>query len=268
MSTHREEHIELCAGQALGSLDPADQRELDAHLAAGCAECEAALRDFSAATVALAASSPAATPSPALRARVMDAIAAEGAAGDGRARVIPLEPRRASRWATWTFAAAAAAFAVTSAVLWKDAGELRTALDERQRQIADLSTRLTEERELNQVLSAPGARVAVLEMTPAGEQALKARATYDPATRSAVLVFDNFTPPAGKDYELWAIRGAAPASLGVIQVDESGHAVVKLSDVGDPSTLNAFAVSLENKGGSGNPTAPGGPVVMLGKLSG
>ena len=47
MSEHREEHIDLCAGYALGSLDEADLERIDQHLAEGCEHCEAALADFS-----------------------------------------------------------------------------------------------------------------------------------------------------------------------------------------------------------------------------
>jgi anti-sigma-K factor RskA len=57
-------------------------------------------------------------------------------------------------------------------------------------------------------------------------------------------------------------------NLGVIATDETGHAVLHLKDAGDPGTLAAFAVSLEPSGGSPNPAAPSGPVVMLGKLGG
>ena len=84
------------------------------------------------------------------------------------------------------------------------------------------------------MLNAPGARVAVLEPTPAGDATLRARATYDPATQNAVVFVENSVAPAGKSYELWAIRGAAPASLGVIQPDASGRAVIRLEKVGDP----------------------------------
>ena len=61
MSEHRLEHLDLCAEWALGTLSPEDRRKLDEHLAGGCVECEAALADFSAASVLLAASAPAAT---------------------------------------------------------------------------------------------------------------------------------------------------------------------------------------------------------------
>jgi len=48
---------------------------------------------------------------------------------------------------------------------------------------------------------------------------------------------------------------------------EAGRAVVRLEDVGDPATLQAIAGSLEPEGGSPNPAAPSGPVVMVGKVS-
>ena len=95
-----------------------------------------------------------------------------------------------------------------------------------------------------------------------------AHATYDPASRSAVVVFDHFHAPSGHDYELWAIRGGHPASLGLIQADPSGHAVMRIENVGDSASLTHFAVSLERQGGSPDKNAPAGPVVMLGKLSG
>ena len=95
---------------------------------------------------------------------------------------------------------------------------------------------------------------------------MSARATYDPASRRAVIVFENITVPSGKDLELWALRGAGVASLGLIHPDENGRAVLRLEDVGDPAELAGFAVSLEAAGGSPSKTAPGGPVVMAGKF--
>ena len=281
MSEHREEHIDLCAGYALGSLDAADRERLEQHLSAGCPVCEAALADFSAATVMLAASAEAARPSDGLRARVLDRIAStpqEPSAGHERdtrrpesagPRVLELRPRKGPpAWAVWVPALAAAAFAVTTALLWNDANHLRGQLAARHTEIADLASRLALEERLNQVLSAPSAKVAVLEITPQGEQALRARATYDPATRNAVVIFENFKAPSGHDYQLWALEGATPRNLGVIKTDDAGRAVVQLDNAGDPTTLAAFAVSLEQAGGSPNPAAPTGPVVMLGKLGG
>ena len=44
--------------------------------------------------------------------------------------------------------------------------------------------------------------------------------------------------------------------------------MMRLENLGEPKLLAAFAISLEPAGGSPNPNAPSGPVVMLGKLEG
>ena len=136
MSQHREEHLELCAAWALGSIDEADRQRLDRHMAEGCPVCEAACADFSGATTLLAASAPAATPSPVVRERVLAAIAA---GGDGRARssgaapvaergrVVEM-PRRGSAIGAWASGAIAAALAVASAFMWTQSKRLETEL--------------------------------------------------------------------------------------------------------------------------------------------
>lgn len=279
MSGNHEALIELCAGYAIGGLDEADRARMEEHLARGCAECEAALADFSVGAVLLAAAAPPALPSPRLKERVLAAAHAEQtraelAAAEApqlvRARP-PHERRRAPRRfiaaAIYGWAAAASlalGVFVFARATWRLRGELAIVREE----VAGLEQRLEAEARWMQVLSAPSARVAVLAATPAGNADLRARATLDPATRRAVVVFDNLQAPSGRDYELWAIRGASPASLGVIKADESGRAVMRIDDVGDPATLNAFAVSLEPAGGSPTPTAPTGPVVMLGAMGG
>jgi anti-sigma-K factor RskA len=93
-----------------------------------------------------------------------------------------------------------------------------------------------------------------------------ASVAYDPATRRALVTCENFTAPAGHDYELWAIRASGPESLGLVRADTGGRAQIRIPDAGDPATLGAFAVSLEARGGAPTPHAPAGPVVMVGKL--
>ncbi len=280
MSEHREEQLDLCAGYALGCLSEEDRLRLEEHLAGGCSACEAALADFSQATVLLAASAGASPPSPRLRGRVLALVSGDAAgvasraearasaeAKPSRGKVIRMQPRQTS-WVTWGWAAAAAALAVTSALSWNAANRLREELAGQNQRLADVRQQLDEERRWAAVLSAPQARVAELQLTPAGARALRARATYDPSTKSAVIVFENFAAPEGKDYQLWALRGAGVASLGVVKVDASGRALLKLENVGDPDTLGGFAVSLEPAGGSPYPDRPTGPVVMAGKFGG
>jgi len=276
MSEHRLEHLDLCAEWALGTLSADDRRKLDEHLAGGCVECEAALADFSAATVLLAASAPATSPSPRFRERVISAVRASTDAAprpvaappvSGPWRDVTGERRARPAWTTWVPLAAAAALAIATGLLWMQVQKLDGQLRAEQGRLAQSEQKRLEQEKWNEVLNAPEARVSVLAPTTDGDPRLRARATYDPATRRAVVVFENFQKPTARDYQLWVIKDGSPASLGVIQTDADGRAVLRLENVGDSFALSAFAVSLEPEGGSPNPAAPTGPVVMLGKLS-
>ena len=266
MSQHLDEHLDLCAGYALGALEAAERARLEEHLAGGCPICQAALADFSDSAVLLAASSTPALPSAALRERVLGAARREAARPTAAGRGVVRMPERRMNWSSLAWAAAAAALAVVSGIQWNAAERLRADLADQRRQLVEAQQQLAEERRWAAVMAAPGARVAELAITPDGLQALRARAVFDPRTRGAVLVFENFAAPAGKDYQLWALRDGGVASLGLIQADAAGRATMRLENVGDPDTLGGFAVSLEAAGGSPNPNAPTGPVVMAGRF--
>jgi len=276
VSAHRDEHLDLCAALATGSIEETDRLELERHLAQGCAECERALREFSEATVALAATAPPAMPRPELRARVLEQARAErpGAAptardgAPGTRKVVRLPERRGTPWLSWTLAAAAAILAVATFSTWRASETLRTQLRAAQNHINRVERELAEERAWAAVATSPGVRVADLTPTPAGLTVPRVRATYDPASRRAIISFQGVTPPAGSDYELWAILPDGPKSLGVVHPDANGNAEVRVADAGAPEALAAFAVSLENQGGSPDPRKPAGPVVLVGAIKG
>lgn len=268
MSPHRDEHLDLCAGYALGCLDERDRAQLDRHLSEGCELCERALREFSIGATLLAGSLPAGTPGPALRDRVLIAAGSLRPGGPGAepraderspgaGKVIPIQRRRTvSVWPALGWAVAAA-FAITTVVFWSRIESMRSDL-----------FRAQEEQRWSALLNAPGARVALLGRTPRGPAALHGRAVMDPTTRRAVLVLEGARVPAGRDYELWAIRGSGAHALGLVRPDARGHAVLRIEDVGDPATIGAFAVSLEPRGGAPTADAPTGPVILLGKIEG
>ena len=274
MSVHREQHLDACAGYVLGALDPAETRELEAHLAEGCAVCEAELERLGHGAWLLAASSPPHRAPASLRGRVLKAVRAEmpprGPRRAGAAvpppTVVPI-PRR-PLLPTWAWAAAALVIAAVGFQQWRTAVRLESDLRSTRSEIARLREEIQEERTWAAVATAPDARVVQLAPTPDGMPTLAARVTYDPTSHRAIVAVSNFTPPAGKDYQLWAILEGGPASLGVVKAGPAGGAVLRLSGVGDTGAPAAFAVSLENEGGSPNPNAPSGPVVMLGKTGG
>lgn len=293
MIPHRDEHLDLCAAYAVGSLDPEAKAELEAHLESGCEKCEAALADFGSAAVLVAASvKPAVLPA-GLKARVMAEVRATPHAApirpasepavrdvtppvveqrprvaDERPRVVEMPRRRVWGYPEWALAAAAVLLAVTTATTWRSAQVLQKDLAEKRQEVAQLGQQLMEEKRWTEVLAAPNAEAASFSLTPAGAKELKARAVYDPASRSAIIVFDNFEAPSGRDYQLWALRGQGVASLGVIHTNGVGHAVMRIADAGDAKELGGFAISLEPAGGSPTPNAPTGPVVMAAKFGG
>lgn len=278
-----EDLLELAAGYALGSLDEADRARVEALLASGKhPELKQAVAEFREASALIATGAQAAMPSPALKGRVMAAIAAEPArasvpaaaparssrdavSDSDRGRIMEMKPRSAL-WVHLGWATAVAACLMAALVSWNDSVRLERELMNQRGQISELESKLAEERRWSEVMTAPGTREAALEMTTSGEAAMRGRALYNPRTRSAVIAFENVQVPSGQELELWALREGGVLSLGLLKPGADGRATMRLNDVGDPSALVGFAVTLEKPGGSGNPNAPGGPIVMAGKF--
>ena len=259
MSHHTDEHLDLCAGYALGTLDDVSRRRLEEHLREGCAECEAALRDFGVATTALAATAPAVVPSAGLRRRVMTSAQNEPHR--------TAKTGRGFRIATAMLAAASIVFFATTVMLWtrvqKLTGEqtaMRARLDSVEQELAQANSSVA-------FLTGVGTDCFDFNGTGQGDTTMAARACFNPASGEAVVMLDHVAAPAGKDFELWVLRGDTPASLGLVRADAAGHAVVRVPALGNAAAVTAFAVSLEAAGGSTG-AGPAGPVVSVGAFRG
>jgi hypothetical protein len=184
----------------------------------------------------------------------------------GRRAPIALPRRRRAPVMGWIGAVAAILIAAFAVLEWRAASRLKRELTASREEIARLNQQIQSEREWAAVATAPQTRVIELAPTPAGSAMLRARVTYDPVSRRAIVAVSNFAAPAGKDYQLWAILKTGPSSLGLVRADNQGRATLHLTDTGDPAALGAFAVSLEQEGGAPTTYAPAGPVVMVGKI--
>jgi anti-sigma-K factor RskA len=257
VSRHTEEFLDLCAARALGTLDDVSNGRLDAHLAEGCPECEAALRDFGSAVIALAGTAPAVAPSAALRERVRAAVAREPRR--------PAAEKRPRRVATMALAAASVVFLTTSVLLWNRVRELSNERSTLLTRIETTERELADARGLDAFVTGPNTDCFDLAGTTEEAAALAARVCFDAGSGNALVVLDRVSAPSGRDYELWVLRGETPTSLGVVRADAAGHAVVRLESLADADAVTAFAVSLEPAGGS-TAAGPTGPVVMVGAL--
>lgn len=297
-----EEYKELLVLEAAGAVDPSELRALDEHLAS-CAECRGELDELRDAAASLVYAVAPVAPPPALRARVLeqvktlgarpaDAEAPRAAEADAVAARPPAKAHAAeearrllSRLGLWqifrarpslAFGAAAAviliaALGLLSASLWGRTHELRAEvarLAERlgasEGDLARERGQLAQAREVNELLTAPEARLANLAGTKTAPQA-RARVAYDRASgRALLLAYDLPPAPAGKAYQLWFIAGGKPLPGGLFKADARGRARLDDRLPANAPTLSAFAVTLEDERGE---QTPKGDMYLLGAES-
>jgi anti-sigma-K factor RskA len=184
----REEIHDLTAAYALDALPPDEAAAFEEHLR-HCDACRDEVAGLLETAAGLAATAPAASPPPALRARVLEQVRADGG------NVVPLRPR----WAVP--AAAVAAVAACAAVgfgIW--AATLHGTLNDR-------TSALRQQDRLLAVLADPAAKQLPLS---GGRGSL-----YVDRTGDAALLARLPAAPAGKRYEAWVIAAgtATPAGL-------------------------------------------------------
>jgi anti-sigma-K factor RskA len=210
-----EELHSLVAQYALDTLDEPDERSFEQHLAL-CERCREELAGLREAAAALAYGTPAASPPPALKERILAQARSE------RTNVVPLQRRRS--WTAPLAAAAGVAAAVAVGIgVWS-------------------ATRSSGENAFASVLSRPGARVikmgsgsGAVAVAPDGEAALALRLPH---------------APGGKTYEAWIVRPNSIRAAGTFS--GGGTSIVRIP--GQVPKGSVIAVSIERAGGAKQPT--------------
>lgn len=259
---NEKDFAELAAGAALHSLSADDERRYRAALAEHPEWQDAVDADISAAAVLADPVEPVAAPAAirsALLAQIADmpqdtrsrADADVPPGGDvgtvvsPAADVVPqTEPKKQRRWTRTVFALAACLAVLVGVGIGAVA--------------------------LNQQLNPPASVVALQEIEASADAQQStvtlddggtATAHWSASAGKAVLVADGLPSPGdGQTYELWFVRGDAPVSAGVFDVD-GGDATALLA--GDMQAGDAIAVTVEQAGGSptGQPTSD--PIVVI-----
>ncbi|MGD8375569.1 MAG: anti-sigma factor [Acidobacteriota bacterium] len=246
MSTHLDHEAlqELCAGHALGSLDPGDAVLLEEHLQEGCAECRDSLASFRAAVDGLGAASPPVTPPEGALDRILERVAAPGKPA---ARV----PRTASTW-RWALPLAASLVAVAGWMAWEEHGR---------------ALRLeTEKAGLQAIVDAKPSAVRVYELAPT-EVASSAEGylyldTNDPADASDdqwKLYVDHLPPvPDVTTYKAWLVTDKGTLPLGSLEPEADGHGFA----VGPVPPFDGEATVQLTLEQDGEVPSPRGPVIL------
>ncbi len=75
---------------------------------------------------------------------------------------------------------------------------------------------------------------------------------WNPDTKKVYVKVENLPiPPSNKQYQLWALCNGKPINAGMIDIDPFDKTLHPMKDIED---AQAFAITLEPKGGSVNPT--------------
>ena len=255
---HSTRHEELLPAYALGAVDGEDLREMESHLATGCAECRRQLDLWQGDLEELAASVEPVAPSEMVRRRVQKLAGA------------PAARPRTSRWPAIV---AAASLLIAAWAGWRQArlgDELERLGAERDRlaqQVSGLDQQLGLARaeadrmaESLAIITSPGSQAIVLAGLGPSPNA-KGHTFVNPERGKAVFyAFDLPALTPDKTYQLWWIEGGKPVSAGVFQVDERGTGSVRVERAPTGAT-DAWAVTVEPAGGVPQPT---GEMVLKG----
>lgn len=249
---------------AAGALTDEERREVE-QTASHSPEIRAALLE-ACAVMEQYASHYAVQPRPALKNRVMDQIQAQTAnTAEEEQPVRPLYPvneREGSPY-KWMFAASIALFLLSGFMSirfyqnWQSAeARLQQALASEQtlaRNYQTASYRLDQQEQILQVMRNPAYRTVRMQGVEAHPEANVL--VYWNAQEQKVFVdaVQLPTPPAGKQYQLWALLDGKPIDAGLISM-ENGNATAPMQPMKNIAAAQAFAVTLEPAGGSVNPT--------------
>jgi anti-sigma-K factor RskA len=300
MAMNKQEFLDLCDAYALGALDGDDLvrfREVLQNAGAIDAEMREALSSAMRAAEQLSLSAPEAAPSPAVKQRLMarirasEAIQDDVAAAPAASPTVPRKTRAASfdtpraGWGSRLFGAwltprPAYAFAFSLLVLLVGLGSYVLSLNGNLKsqqgalalahdRILELQDSLSQKEALLEVIRSREMQLVVLSGTdnnPAGY----GKILWDPERKTAVLQVSLPPQPDGTDYQLWVIRDQKPVDAGVFQVSAKGedlrtdglYKIDRLVET-DKRHINAFAVTVEPKGGVPQPT---GKMVLLGGI--
>lgn len=292
-----EDYKEMIAAHALGSLEAAEARELETHLAT-CAECRAELDAWQDVSASLVYAAPLAEPSAELRSRILESVRAEGVKPSSRvagedngkvkgdavkssateSNVVPFERPTRRTWSAASMigriAASLAFIALVASLvlLWnrnnamqQEMARVTDQLEQAQGELRREREVLAREREARELISSPEARIMSLAGTEMATSA-RARFVYDRKTGRAMLMADDLPPaPAGKAYQLWFIAEGKPPMPGqVFNTNAAGHGEMLDLLPFEARGATVFAVTLEPSNGV---PAPTGPMYLKGAAS-
>jgi anti-sigma-K factor RskA len=245
---------ELIEAYALGALDPQERGSVEAHLAAGCADCAKAVDEARWLVSQLAFLAPDAKPSDMLRGRLLQTVRAEAHAAKSAkpAAAVPF----------WMWGAIAALLLFTIYTSWETIQVRKTidATNEQAKQEVAKRHELAEELAIARreaiILTDP--RSVKISMAAGSNDMPKLEAMWH-AKMGIVVTGQKVPMPAGnRTLQLWLIpktRGGKPIPSMMLRPDAGGKFMLLIANPPDNmESTKALAITEEPAGGSSQPT--------------
>ncbi len=266
MKNEHNRYLGLCLPYALGRLNPRNRRFFEDHLKAGCDECNKELAEIYEAMSVLPLSLPSRAVPPHIRYKVMAAAQTGGRAAkqveQRTQKLVTESPSQQRPWYGYAMAIASVVIVVALGLytnsLINRIGSQEQLLSTQQQQIVALKDEVQQKEELLKVLQAPKIDMVFMNGLPPSPAGY-GKIIWDPVKKVAIFQVANLPlAPADKDYQLWIIKNKIPISAGVFSVrdekEKENYFKVLALDVTDKKEVDAFAVTLEPKGGSQQPS--------------
>ena len=213
-------------------------------------------------------------PAPELKDKIFAEInAASQSSQKTSAPVYPLQPVRAT-W--WRFVAAASIILLLGSTIlnyyfftqYKEYNNKYEQLASSQLQMASanqaLQTKLQDYESAMNMMRDPAMAIIKMNSVPSSPSPNSLATVYwDTRNKDVYLLANNLpTPITEKQYQLWAIVDGKPVDAGIVDIKE-GLSFIKMKNI---PRAQAFAITLEKKGGSDAPTLSA--MYVLGKVTG
>jgi anti-sigma-K factor RskA len=191
-------------------------------------------------------------PSADLKQKVFDEI-------NSPAKIISIAepPIRKMNW--WKYAAAVFIILFAGSLYWsitlqKKKKELSEQLNESNTKMAQL------EKDLKVLQGNPAVKMARMDGTTISPQSYTT-VYWDTTSHDVYLLVNNLPKPASdQQYQLWALLNGQPIDMGMLEISEKPLQLYHMKNV---QSAQAFAITLEKKGGS---STPKGDMYVMGKL--
>ncbi len=202
------------------------------------------------------------TPPSQLKSKIFSVIEMDGH-GHNNARAVPPAAKIVKRDFSRFLAAAAVILLLMSTALnfyffnrYKEYNDKYLSLVAAQTELAShnqiLQTRLLEYEKAVDMMKDPNMYIVKMPSIPNGPDTTSATTVYwDTRTKDVYLAVNNLpAPAAGQQYQLWAMVDGVPVDAGVFDMKD-GAGMSKMKNI---PKAQAFAITLEKKGGSPTPS--------------